>query len=397
MDTDQEGGAAEDDAPVLSHAEKRRQKRKEQKQSRLDDPCSKGVKQKNGVQNTELEPSKASKRKHSVWVGNLSFKTTPDALRRFFDGVGEITRMHMPMKLTSGGHGSKGAIKENRGFAYVDFATADAKTLAIALSENPLDGRRLLIKDGMSILCDDFSGRPSTSKDDPAAGGKPTGTTKTAQKILAAQKQPAGPTLFIGNLGFEATEDTIRNMFDRSPVKPADGDVSEIKLSASIRKIRMGTFEDSGKCKGWAFVDFNNTEAATTALTSRSRWYLDGRQLVVEFASPDAVRRGGFRNHGDKEGAAGKRREPKEKDPEHNIAATGSGKRKAHSEETKDEDGEGEASQKRRKGDADKQDRARFTRDGRPKVRAKPGAALAMAKREQVNIVPSQGKKVVFD
>ena len=33
-------------------------------------------------------------------------------------------------------------------FAYVDFATPDAKTIAITLSENPLDGRRLLIKDG---------------------------------------------------------------------------------------------------------------------------------------------------------------------------------------------------------------------------------------------------------
>ena len=37
-------------------------------------------------------------------------------------------------------------------FAYVDFATPDAKTVAITLSENPLDGRRLLIKDGESKL-----------------------------------------------------------------------------------------------------------------------------------------------------------------------------------------------------------------------------------------------------
>lgn len=33
-------------------------------------------------------------------------------------------------------------------FAYVDFATPEAKVAAIAMSENPLDGRRLLIKDG---------------------------------------------------------------------------------------------------------------------------------------------------------------------------------------------------------------------------------------------------------
>ena len=33
-------------------------------------------------------------------------------------------------------------------FAYVDFATPDAKTIAITMSESHLDGRKLLIKDG---------------------------------------------------------------------------------------------------------------------------------------------------------------------------------------------------------------------------------------------------------
>lgn len=38
----------------------------------------------------------------------------------------------------------------NLRFAYVDFATPEAKTIAIALSEQPLVGRKLLIKDGQS-------------------------------------------------------------------------------------------------------------------------------------------------------------------------------------------------------------------------------------------------------
>jgi hypothetical protein len=36
-------------------------------------------------------------------------------------------------------------------YAYVDFATVEAKTSAIALSEQPLLGRKLLIKDGTSM------------------------------------------------------------------------------------------------------------------------------------------------------------------------------------------------------------------------------------------------------
>lgn len=36
-------------------------------------------------------------------------------------------------------------------FAYVDFATPEAKNAAILMSESPLEGRRLLIKDGACV------------------------------------------------------------------------------------------------------------------------------------------------------------------------------------------------------------------------------------------------------
>jgi hypothetical protein len=39
-----------------------------------------------------------------------------------------------------------------RRFAYVDFATVEVKTKAIALSEQPLLGRKLLIKDGAHYI-----------------------------------------------------------------------------------------------------------------------------------------------------------------------------------------------------------------------------------------------------
>ena len=83
------------------------------------------------------------------------------------------------------------------------------------------------------------------------------------------QKQPPGPTLFFGNLGFEATEDSIRQLLEAHRKKPAElptggegdesaddeeeGEESKAKSRKEdkwIRKIRMGTFEDSGKCKG---------------------------------------------------------------------------------------------------------------------------------------------------
>ena len=75
-----------------------------------------------------------------------------------------------------------------------------------------------------------------------------TGHTKTAQKILRMQKQPPGPTLFFDNLGFETTQESIRELLESHRAKdPAGGADTDTKW---IRKIRLGTFEDSGKCKG---------------------------------------------------------------------------------------------------------------------------------------------------
>ena len=107
---------------------------------------------------------------------------------------------------------------------------------------------------------DDYTGRPSTSTQAEETGdvkrGNLTGHSKTAQKILASQKQPAGPTLFLGNLGFETTQQSIRAMLESHRPKPAgaeddDGAQEQKGTDNWIRKIRMGTFEDSGKCKGY--------------------------------------------------------------------------------------------------------------------------------------------------
>jgi RNA recognition motif-containing protein len=151
-----------DDVPVLSHAARRKQKKKAllKEAAPTGSPTKKQKKE-------EEEFSHSAKRQNSVWVGNLCYKTTQESLQRFFGGVGEITRVHLPTKLGKESPGAP-ARRENRGcvcfcrlvsvclhgtpgadsFAYVDFATLDAKKVAITMSESPLDGRRLLIKDG---------------------------------------------------------------------------------------------------------------------------------------------------------------------------------------------------------------------------------------------------------
>jgi hypothetical protein len=91
------------------------------------------------------------------------------------------------------------------------------------------------------------------------------GQSKFAQKVLSAQKQPPAPTLFLGNLGFETTVESIRGLLEAHHRAKEKKKSETVSLSESahndddvdgakdpwIRKIRMGTFEDSGLCKGY--------------------------------------------------------------------------------------------------------------------------------------------------
>ncbi|KAI9513352.1 hypothetical protein F5148DRAFT_295223 [Russula earlei] len=388
-----------DDVLVLSHAAKRKQKKA------LSKPAIPSKKQKKG----DTPSPHLVKRQNSIWIGNLCYKTTAESLRRFFGDVGEITRVHLPTKVGKASPGEP-VRRENRGFAYVDFSTPEAKNAAITMSESPLEGRRLLIKDG-----DSFLGRPakpgmSLQVDGLGAQGK--GHSKFAQKILSAQKQPPAPTLFFGNLGFETTVDSIRGLLEAHRAKEEKSDAVAVAAAASssesatkdvgedrwIRKIRMGTFEDSGLCKGFAFVDFTSTKHATAALIHPKNHQLDGRGLVVEYASADAVRRGGGGGHRPKkistevsgEGHAGVRR--KRRDPEVDDRADEKARSTATTTRAQSHEEKSTAA-----GGRDRPSAKWKNNHGTRKSRTTPGAALAQAKREQVAIVPSQGRRITFD
>src|SRR5258707_6497704 len=97
-----------EDVSVLSHAAKRKQRKTSLKNAI---PTTKSPAQK---EKKEGEVSRPLTRENSIWVGNLCYKTTPESLRRFFDGVGEVTRVHLPTKLGKASPGEP-VRRENRG------------------------------------------------------------------------------------------------------------------------------------------------------------------------------------------------------------------------------------------------------------------------------------------
>lgn len=156
----------------------------------------------------------------------------------------------------------------------------------------------------------------------------------------------------------------------------------------------------------WAFVDFTTTEFATLALTNPKNHSLDGRALVVEYASPDAAQRSGLgRSRGPDEGPSPKkthnrasRQPPKAK----SIVARSetSGISPAAANEG-DENSPGEEAQKWQDAPPStvslQQHKPRLSLRSTSKAkRAKPGAALASAPRESGAIVASTGKKIIF-
>jgi cold-inducible RNA-binding protein len=75
----------------------------------------------------------------NIYVGNLSYKTTEDDLRRLFEQHGTVDRASVAMDRMTG---------RARGFAFVEMPNdAEARAAIAALNETDLDGRNLMVNE----------------------------------------------------------------------------------------------------------------------------------------------------------------------------------------------------------------------------------------------------------
>lgn len=186
--------------------------------------------------------------KYGLWIGNLPWTATKPDLRTFLTkdtNITEemITRLHMPPPSRSAFASSRQKIKpQNQGFAYIDFSTEAALAEALALSEKLLSGRRVLIKDSKS-----FEGRPEKSKEEGASPAIPG--------------KPPSKRVFIGNLGFDTTKEMLQDHLARC---------------GEILDVFIATFEDTGKCKGYGWVEFAELSAGDAAVRGWVNYEQDG-------------------------------------------------------------------------------------------------------------------------
>ena len=96
--------------------------------------------------------------------------------------------------------------------------------------------------------------------------------------------------IYVGNLSYDATEDTLREAFS------AFGEVT----SANII-----TDRDTGRSRGFAFVEMSNEEEAKAAIEGVNETELAGRQVNVNEARPRNDRGGGGGGGGGGRGRGG--------------------------------------------------------------------------------------------
>jgi cold-inducible RNA-binding protein len=91
--------------------------------------------------------------------------------------------------------------------------------------------------------------------------------------------------IFVGNLDFSATESSIRSLFEPF---------------GAVDRVNVVTDRDTGRSRGFAFVEMSNSAQADQAITALNGTELGGRALNVNEArpKPGGDRPAGFRHQG---------------------------------------------------------------------------------------------------
>jgi cold-inducible RNA-binding protein len=87
-----------------------------------------------------------------------------------------------------------------------------------------------------------------------------------------------GRKLYVGNLPYSATEQSLREAF---------------AASGTVDSVSLITDRDTGQSKGFAFVEMSSDSEAQTATQEMNGKMLDGRQIKVNEAKPRENRGGG--------------------------------------------------------------------------------------------------------
>ena len=245
-------------------------------------PVSKKRKAEDDNNNKSKTPAKKGKESASVFIGGLSFSTEESSLKSFLTSNG--------LKPSSVRIISRDG--QSKGFGYADFDSKEEAKKCIELTGSELDGR--------SIRCDNADSKPTTpgsGRGGSARGGR--GSDRGRGGFGSGGRGGGNfdndtPTklLMIKNLSFHTDNDSLASAFSEAN-------------DARVVKDR-----ETGKSRGFAFVEYNDVESATKAKNAMNQKDLDGRNINIVFAAPKESfggGRGSDRGRGGRGGRGGSR------------------------------------------------------------------------------------------
>lgn len=201
-----------------------------------------------------------------LFVKNLSYKITEDALWEHFGTFGTVTNVKMLFNKETG---------RPTGLAFVGFESRAEAKAALA-NAGSLDGRDLQC----SFSNDKGKAAGRTPQTNNSRGGY--GNNNSYNNNDGGFKKPAysgdAHTIFVGNLGFKTNENTIKKFFERA------GNVVGIRIAKN----------EEGRSKGFCHVDFDSKDAVQSAIAYAGE-NLDGREVRVDASEPRKNRDGGDR------------------------------------------------------------------------------------------------------
>jgi RNA recognition motif-containing protein len=109
--------------------------------------------------------------------------------------------------------------------------------------------------------------------------------------ILLTGDPMANAKLYVGNLSYNSTEESLAELFSQF---------------GEVVSMRIVTDRETGRSKGFGFVEMASAEAAQQSIAQLNGKQVDGRALTVNEARPQEPRQGG-RGFGGGGGYGGRR------------------------------------------------------------------------------------------
>lgn len=222
-----------------------------------DEPKAKKVKLADG---TAAPAESSPEQSTTIFVGRLSWSIDNDRLAQEFASCGEVESATVQTDRETG---------KSRGFGYVRFTTSEAVEKALLLNGTEIDGRAVNI---------DRSTAPDKTK-----------TRENRARAFNDEVSPPSSTLFVGNLSFGVTEDTVWSFFN----------------DYGVKNVRLPTDRETGRPKGFGYVEFEDIEGAKKAFEASNGAEIEGRNIRLDYSQPRDSSGGGGRGFGGDRGGRG--------------------------------------------------------------------------------------------